>query len=272
MSDERLELPGVSFRLGAWQDVLRDVDACDVVLTDPPYSERTHAGFRSMTDYDPETIKAQEAKYGFACRNRMNYESISEDQMAEFAAWCVGVSPSWCAVFGDHRTFNGWAALFDGHGWMTFAPVVWLKTDAPPRMAGEGPASSAEYICVARPRRAVREHASRSGYYLVNTHKSPLPPDRRVVGMKKPRDLRRVIEDYTRPGDLVVDPFAGTATVGQACIETGRRYIGSEIDPRTYALGVRRLRGSTPPLPGTEPDRWREGPRVEQSTLFGDGT
>ncbi len=29
----------IDFRHGRWQDVLADVERCDVLLTDPPYSE-----------------------------------------------------------------------------------------------------------------------------------------------------------------------------------------------------------------------------------------
>jgi hypothetical protein len=37
---------------------------------------------------------------------------------------------------------------------------------------------------------------------------------------------RQAINALTRPGDLVLDPFSGTATTGLAAILAGRRYIG----------------------------------------------
>ena len=40
----------------------------------------------------------------------------------------------------------------------------------------------------------------------------------------------RFILMFTRPGDLVVDLYAGTASMGLACIMTGRNYSGVEID------------------------------------------
>lgn len=36
---------------------------------------------------------------------------------------------------------------------------------------------------------------------------------------------------WTNPGDLVLDPFTGSGTTGVACIETGRRFLGMEINP-----------------------------------------
>jgi 23S rRNA G2445 N2-methylase RlmL len=34
---------GIELRLGDWREVLADVEP-DAVITDPPYSERTHSG------------------------------------------------------------------------------------------------------------------------------------------------------------------------------------------------------------------------------------
>ena len=35
----------------------------------------------------------------------------------------------------------------------------------------------------------------------------------------------------SRPGDLVLDPFSGSGTVGAVCAELGRQYIGIELNP-----------------------------------------
>lgn len=40
-----------------------------------------------------------------------------------------------------------------------------------------------------------------------------------------------LIRTYTNPGELVLDITAGSGTTGVACIQTGRRFIGIEIDP-----------------------------------------
>jgi site-specific DNA-methyltransferase (adenine-specific) len=42
--------------------------------------------------------------------------------------------------------------------------------------------------------------------------------------------IKGIIAAYTKPGDLVLDPFMGSGTTAQACQELGRNYIGSEID------------------------------------------
>ena len=48
---------------------------------------------------------------------------------------------------------------------------------------------------------------------------------------EKPLDLMLwLIEHSTRPGDLILDPFCGSGTTGVACVQTGRRFLGIEID------------------------------------------
>lgn len=53
--------------------------------------------------------------------------------------------------------------------------------------------------------------------------------------------LRTLIAAFTRPGDTVLDPFAGSGSTCVAARELGRRYIGIEIDPNYYAAARERL-------------------------------
>lgn len=45
---------------------------------------------------------------------------------------------------------------------------------------------------------------------------------------------RLVIENLTKPGDLVIDPFAGVGPVLYAAEQLGRKYWGAEIEPKFY--------------------------------------
>ena len=46
---------------------------------------------------------------------------------------------------------------------------------------------------------------------------------------------------WSNPGDTVLDPFMGSGTTGLACQETGRDFIGIEIDPTYYEIAQRRI-------------------------------
>lgn len=77
------------------------------------------------------------------------------------------------------------------------------------------------------------------------TPQSPLPassspavatPADRSGGRGKPQWLMRaLVQDYSLPGDLVCDPLAGWGSTLRAALDTGRRAIGGEIDPKIAA-------------------------------------
>lgn len=51
-----------------------------------------------------------------------------------------------------------------------------------------------------------------------------------------------LVANFTRPEDVVLDPFAGTGTTLLAAKEQGRRAVGIELEERWCAEAVRRLR------------------------------
>lgn len=52
---------------------------------------------------------------------------------------------------------------------------------------------------------------------------------------QKPVDLlERMITKSSNPGDLVLDCFAGSGSTGEACILTGRRFLGFELNQDYY--------------------------------------
>lgn len=62
----------------------------------------------------------------------------------------------------------------------------------------------------------------------------------------KPLELvKRHILHSTQPNDIVLDCFCGSGTTCLAAKETGRRYIGMEIDKEYHKIAVNRLNGIT---------------------------
>lgn len=47
--------------------------------------------------------------------------------------------------------------------------------------------------------------------------------------------MEHYILNSTKPGDLVIDPFMGSGSTGIACLRTGRRFIGIELDAAIFA-------------------------------------
>ena len=51
----------------------------------------------------------------------------------------------------------------------------------------------------------------------------------------------RCVGASTFPGDLVCDPYSGSATTGVACVRLGRRFIGIEKEPKYFAIARDRI-------------------------------
>lgn len=252
----------IELRLGDYRDVLSDVEP-DAVITDPPYSERTHSGYRSATDYKakpqirPDTDTERERLRALGrrtanitkARNQLPYAPITEPWTRNFAGFWASRNPKWIVCCGDHRSCRWWETAFTELEWVTFPPVIWVRTNSAPRFTGDGPANAAEHIAVARPRGLPEDRRSRPGYYVGSIHAEKI-----VVGGKPIPLMRAFVRDYSRPGDLVCDPCAGGATTLIAAALEGRRAIGAELDPETYAKACARIERTalTPPLPGLE--------------------
>lgn len=50
-----------------------------------------------------------------------------------------------------------------------------------------------------------------------------------------------LIKTYTNPGDLVLDNAIGSGTTAVACINTGRHFIGIELNPDYYTAALMRI-------------------------------
>ena len=59
---------------------------------------------------------------------------------------------------------------------------------------------------------------------------------------EKPVRLSEILVlQSTRPGELVVDPFLGSGSVGVAALGLGRRFAGTDVSPRAIELAASRL-------------------------------
>lgn len=53
--------------------------------------------------------------------------------------------------------------------------------------------------------------------------------------------MERIIKLTTNENDLIFDPFCGSGTTAIACMNTNRRFIGSEIDKLYYDMSINRI-------------------------------
>jgi site-specific DNA-methyltransferase (adenine-specific) len=248
----------IDLRLGRWQEALEDVEMCDAVICDPPYSERTHKGQRSAgvgpskRNRRPDTSSVAldlggcslPAHHDEMHGSRVKYGSASKADIEEAIRFWAPRVRRWFVVFGDHLSAEQWRVALDKSGFYAFHPIVWTKTDAAPRMHCDGPSSQHETITIARPRRRLgrAEMRYRPGWYCGPSANKGIAEDEfHIIGQKPIWLMTTLVAAYSEPGDLVVDPFCGSGTTAIACHRLGRSCITSEMDPATHAMAKARI-------------------------------
>jgi DNA modification methylase len=72
---------------------------------------------------------------------------------------------------------------------------------------------------------------------------------------QKPLPLSlRIVEHFSNPGELVVVPFVGSGTECVAALQSGRRFVGAEINPEYVKLARERLMDASTNLFDKVPD------------------
>jgi hypothetical protein len=75
----------------------------------------------------------------------------------------------------------------------------------------------------------------------------------RVHPNEKPVSLLRDLIGKLPEGATILDPFCGSGTTGVACVQTGRNFIGIEIDEGYAAIARKRIAESVPLCAGATP-------------------
>jgi site-specific DNA-methyltransferase (adenine-specific) len=214
----------IDLRLGDWRTALDDVSEVDAVITDPPYGARTH---------DDESLSKQVVSAtGQATRTRLSYSHFTPDDVREFVDAWIPRCRGWFAAMTSDDLIMVWKEAFEKAGRYAFAPVPWIKKR--PRLIGDGPSSWACYIMVCRPRNVeFSRWGCLPGAYLPGARLDGEKTQEHIGG--KPLWLMRdLVRDYSKAGNLICDPCAGSGTTLIAAEVEGRRAVGAELDPATY--------------------------------------
>jgi site-specific DNA-methyltransferase (adenine-specific) len=87
-----------------------------------------------------------------------------------------------------------------------------------------------------------RERGKRPTSVMWHTIVSPTGREKTGYPTQKPEALvRRFVQASSRPGDTVLDPFAGSGTLGAVAAKLGRRFVLMDASPEAVAVMERRL-------------------------------
>ena len=147
----------IDLRHGRWEDALRVVaPSVDALITDPPYSTRTHEGHDNAVRAARRAVSggayaAGRESSGTDGRRTIDYQPLSDDDARAFvAAWAPRVS-GWMCILTDHVLARVFEAALAEAGRYVFAPLACVDPGSRVRLAGDGPSQWSCWLVVARP-------------------------------------------------------------------------------------------------------------------------
>ena len=219
--------------------VLSDMpeESVDAVLTDPPYS----SGGTTITARQADPASKYQAS---ACKRHYPPMLGDAKDQRSWTAWCmVWLGQCWrvakagspLMVFTDWRQLPALSDSVQGAGWKWLGIVPWDKRNARPQIGKFR--QQCEYVVYAcKGSLALATRKCLPGLYTC-----PVITSQKVHLTSKPVALIRDLLAITCEGGTVLDPFMGGGSIGVACRETGRGYVGIELSPDYYAISLDRI-------------------------------
>ena len=180
----------------------------DLILTDPPYGK-----------------KADKGTNGFGAAKNRRYAG----------GWDGMIPPP--ELFNEMFRVAKNLIIFGGNYFGHLLPPsnCWIFWDKKGDVAFQNPFADGELIYTTFKKPVKRIVFKQQGFITDSK-------DKRYHPTQKPTELvQQLIEMFSEPGQLICDPFLGSGTTAVAAVNTGRHYIGYEIDPGYFQICCDRL-------------------------------
>jgi len=278
-------LPLDQVLIGDCIQVLQELppESVDLVFADPPYNlQLTQSLWRPNL-------------------TQVNGVSDAWDQFTDFAAYDAFTN-AWLTacrrvlkptgtlwVIGTYHNIYRVGYILQNLDYWILNNIAWVKTNPMPNFHGVRFTNAHESLIWAQKERGERytfnHRAMKSlndGLQMRSDWHLPLCSGRerlRANGVKvhstqKPLALLyRVLLASSSPGDVVLDPFFGTGTTGEAACRLGRHWIGIERDPQYAELARTRIESleAAPPPESLHTFNPRREPRLPFGALLENG-
>src|SRR5881392_3683474 len=202
--------------------------SADVVITDPPYEAEAHTSQRLVARAGGKLVVEP-----------LTFPPITEELRTESARQMARLARRWILVFCQVEAAMKWRAALESGGAIYKRACLWIKPDGKPQYSGDRPGIGYESIVACHvPGRSRWNGGGSHGVFIVNKGGDV----RTGHQTQKPLALmERLVRLFSNPGELVLDPFAGSGTTGVAALRLGRRFVGWEMNPEYATITRRRL-------------------------------
>jgi site-specific DNA-methyltransferase (adenine-specific) len=232
----------VTLWLGRAEDVLPTLEPVAHVITDPPYSEHTHKSVRSAK------MQANDrgGRYGSDVRRNVDlgFDHLTPELRALCAEWFARLAARWTLVFSDVESDHLWRDDLTTNGLDYVRTGAWHKVGSTPQFSGDRPATAFEAITICHQPGRKRWNGG-GGHALWSV---PIVLDRgrsgteRLHPTQKPEGLiRALVDQFTDPGETILDAFAGSGTLGVVAAYLGRKAVLIEQSEAHCEVAAKRL-------------------------------
>lgn len=221
----KVEIGNATLYLGDCMDILPTLGKVDAVITDPPYSETTHANAKSNRD------KGHGNK-------AIDFKSLTSSELQEVLELCGIKCDRWLVSTMEWRHI----ATFEQEppkGWEFVRFGVWLKTNPMPQISADRPAQGWEGIAYMHSSSGLKKRwngGGQHGNYVGSIVTDGSHPTGKPIPL-----FSGFVERFTDIGDVVLDPFMGSGTTGVAAVQMGRKFIGIEREPKYFDIACKRI-------------------------------
>jgi hypothetical protein len=126
--------------LGRCEDVMPTLGAVDHIITDPPYSERTHRGHDVVAGACRDNVE----------RIALGYECLDTDLVQILARLFCEATEGWIVWMTDHTLAPAIERALSARERYVFAPLPYFHAGRSVRLTGDGPCSWTDWIIPAR--------------------------------------------------------------------------------------------------------------------------
>lgn len=219
----------------------------DMVFADPPYN--LTIGEQPVYRPDGSEVKGVKNAEWDKIGSVNDYREFSTRwiEQAERILKDTGL----LVVMGGKQSIYIIGDILLSRGWWIISDVIWWKTNAPPNFRGTRLRPDHETIIIAKKSKSAKTvfnyqtlKALNGGKQMGDVWQMPYVSRSERTGhyTQKPLDLMKpIIQGFTLPGQVILDPFMGSGTTGVSCKRYGRSFIGIELDPDYYTLAVDRI-------------------------------
>lgn len=143
-------------------------------------------------------------------------------------------------IMTNHVNLQNMLNVSSETGFKFIKSLIWNKGN---KIMGQYYMSQFEYILFFRKGKGVKiNHCGTSDILNIPNLKSKAKEGGNLHDTEKPVELMEIlIENSSNVGQIVLDPFMGIGSTAIACINTKRRYIGFELDPKYFDVACERL-------------------------------